>query len=282
MDNMDKDMMDMKEMEDEKSAMKSEMKMEPSMPHPHHAAYTMPTHHASSYHTPAPYHHMPHHAPHHQPYTPHTPAYAHPMPYHPPHHAPSMTYHHPVPATTYHHEPMHHVSPTYHHEPMHYAHPQPHHPQPHHPQPHHPTPSYPSSYPHTTYHHQPHTMAYHHPTPTPYHHPTPMPHHYGGAAHPHMVHHPHIPAAAPAHHMMMKPEMMKDEMMKKNRNSAPPAPTNAVATETPRYLGKFTKATHNVDGDIFMLDDHTLYIQGFSFDGQAPDVHFWSDGVAIH
>jgi hypothetical protein len=30
-----------------------------------------------------------------------------------------------------------------------------------------------------------------------------------------------------------------------------------------------------------MLDERTLYIQGFSFDGNAPDVYFWADGVAI-
>jgi hypothetical protein len=41
------------------------------------------------------------------------------------------------------------------------------------------------------------------------------------------------------------------------------------------------QVSHNVEGDIFLLDDRTIYIQGFSFDGQAPDVHFWSDGVAI-
>jgi hypothetical protein len=46
-------------------------------------------------------------------------------------------------------------------------------------------------------------------------------------------------------------------------------------------LGTFSKARNNVEGDIFMLDERTLYIQGFSFDGNAPDVYFWADGVAI-
>ena len=86
---------------------------------------------------------------------------------------------------------------------------------------------------------------------------------------------------------MMKDDMseMKDEMMKDDMHMMEPMmepePVKAVATETPKYLGTFRKATHDVEGDIFLLDDHTLYIQGFSFDGQAPDVHFWSDGVAI-
>ena len=57
---------------------------------------------------------------------------------------------------------------------------------------------------------------------------------------------------------------------------AAPAPKG-----TPKYLGKFTNAKNDVDGDIFLLDESTIYIQGFSFDGQAPDVYFFSDGVKI-
>ena len=80
------------------------------------------------------------------------------------------------------------------------------------------------------------------------------------------------------HHMMM----MDHEKPVAVAPAAPVAPPAAATAEkTPKYLGKFSKTTHDVDGDIFLLDDHTIYIQGFSFDGQAPDVHFWSDGVAI-
>merc|ERR1712029_772795 len=67
--------------------------------------------------------------------------------------------------------------------------------------------------------------------------------------------------------------------------AAEPAAVTAVATHSaenpPKYLGRFSKVSHDVEGDIFLLDERTVYIQGFSFDGQAPDVHFWSDGVAI-
>jgi hypothetical protein len=77
--------------------------------------------------------------------------------------------------------------------------------------------------------------------------------------------------------MMMDHEMM---MMKEQAPAPAPAPAAAPAHE-PMYLGTFTKARNNVVGDVFMLDERTLYIQGFSFDGQAPDVYFWSDGVAI-
>ena len=60
-----------------------------------------------------------------------------------------------------------------------------------------------------------------------------------------------------------------------------PAPEPKAVAETPKYLGTFKNPSHDVEGDIFMLDQSTLYIQGFSFDGQAPDAYFWSDGVPI-
>ena len=97
----------------------------------------------------------------------------------------------------------------------------------------------------------------------------------------------------PADDMMMKDhdmmDMMDHGMMMKEHAAAAanalapapaPAPTPAPAHE-PVYLGTFNKARNSLEGDIFMLDERTLYIQGFSFDGQAPDVYFWSDGVAI-
>merc|ERR1712243_513241 len=49
----------------------------------------------------------------------------------------------------------------------------------------------------------------------------------------------------------------------------------------PLYLGKFSDLAHSVGGDIFVLDEKTIYIQDFSHDGQAPDVFFWADGVII-
>ena len=49
----------------------------------------------------------------------------------------------------------------------------------------------------------------------------------------------------------------------------------------PLYLGTFDRTSHSVSGDIFILDEKTIYIQDFSHDGQAPDVYFWADGVII-
>ena len=76
--------------------------------------------------------------------------------------------------------------------------------------------------------------------------------------------------------MKMMDDHKEDKMMMMDHKE-----TKAVAPKEPKYLGKFSKVTNDVEGDIFLLDEKTIYIQGFSFNGQAPDVHFWSDGVAI-
>ena len=49
----------------------------------------------------------------------------------------------------------------------------------------------------------------------------------------------------------------------------------------PVYLGTFENTAHRVAGDIFIIDEKTVYIQDFAHDGQAPDVFFWADGVII-
>lgn len=76
--------------------------------------------------------------------------------------------------------------------------------------------------------------------------------------------------------MKMMDDHKEDKMMMMDHKE-----TKAVAPKEPKYLGKFSKVSNDVEGDIFLLDEKTIYIQGFSFNGQAPDVHFWSDGVAI-
>ena len=49
----------------------------------------------------------------------------------------------------------------------------------------------------------------------------------------------------------------------------------------PIYLGKFQQPSHSVAGDIFVLDEKTIYIQEFAHDGRAPDVVIKADGVVI-
>ena len=66
----------------------------------------------------------------------------------------------------------------------------------------------------------------------------------------------------------------------KTKAVAHPKPAAAHEAE-PQYLGTFKNAKSLVEGDIFRLDDHTIYIQGFSFDGHAPNAVFWSDGIEI-
>lgn len=57
--------------------------------------------------------------------------------------------------------------------------------------------------------------------------------------------------------------------------------SSQTADYDPKYIGKFAQPIHSVGGDIFILDDTTIYIQDFSHDGQAPDVFFWADGAII-
>jgi len=57
--------------------------------------------------------------------------------------------------------------------------------------------------------------------------------------------------------------------------------TQQVDQYDPVYLGNFQQPSHSVAGDIFVLDEKTIYIQDFAHDGQAPDVFFWADGVII-
>ncbi|CAB4054200.1 unnamed protein product [Lepeophtheirus salmonis] len=132
------------------------------------------------------------------------------------------------------------------------------------------TPRYPYAYRHQT-------QGRHYERPEPTERPTPssrQPHHYGAYhasqthRNPYQYHRQHATTKRPEHR---KPSPHREQ---------PTKPTKADAKD-PKYLGTFKNPTHEVKGDIFMLDDNTLYIQGFSFDGQAPDVYFWSDGVPI-
>lgn len=46
-----------------------------------------------------------------------------------------------------------------------------------------------------------------------------------------------------------------------------------AASSQPYYgvrIGKFTQYFHDVTGEVFVMDDKTLFIKGFSYDGQGP------------
>jgi len=49
----------------------------------------------------------------------------------------------------------------------------------------------------------------------------------------------------------------------------------------PIYLGRFKQTSHKVGGDVFVLDEETIYIQDFSHDGRIRDVFFSIDGDII-
>ncbi|GIX68218.1 hypothetical protein CEXT_170371 [Caerostris extrusa] len=41
-------------------------------------------------------------------------------------------------------------------------------------------------------------------------------------------------------------------------------------------IGLFKTHAHEVEGRVYAVDDRTLYIKGFSYDGQGPDAYFWA------
>ena len=40
-------------------------------------------------------------------------------------------------------------------------------------------------------------------------------------------------------------------------------------------LGDFKTYSHDVTGEVFAVDDETILIKGFNYDGQGPDAFFW-------
>lgn len=41
-------------------------------------------------------------------------------------------------------------------------------------------------------------------------------------------------------------------------------------------IGKLNRRDHNVSGDVYAVDEQTLFIKNFNYDGLAPDAYFWS------
>lgn len=172
--------------------------------------------------------------------------------------------------------------------------PQPQYPAPAHPpaNPHHPmkphepvykaepTPTYPHQQPYQQPYNYHQAQNYgHHQQPYDYRQPAAYQLHSDPSYQPYQPYHQPQPVypvhPQPAHHATEPPQV------KVVTTPAPPPETTTAVAKSPKYLGKFKNPTHDVEGDIFMLDQSTLYIQGFSFDGQAPDAYFWSDGVPI-
>ncbi|XP_068238888.1 protein Skeletor, isoforms B/C-like [Palaemon carinicauda] len=50
--------------------------------------------------------------------------------------------------------------------------------------------------------------------------------------------------------------------------------TNALYKGT--HIGKFSTLHHDVVGDVYAIDNITIYVEGFSYDGEAPDAYFFA------
>lgn len=46
-------------------------------------------------------------------------------------------------------------------------------------------------------------------------------------------------------------------------------------------IGKLNYRSHNVSGDVYAVDEQTIFIKGFNYDGLAPDTYFWSSVVNL-
>jgi len=42
------------------------------------------------------------------------------------------------------------------------------------------------------------------------------------------------------------------------------------------FMGSLEKQVHNVGGIVYAVDESTLFIKNFTYDGQAPDAYFWA------
>ncbi|KRK04151.1 uncharacterized protein Dyak_GE10397, isoform C [Drosophila yakuba] len=42
-----------------------------------------------------------------------------------------------------------------------------------------------------------------------------------------------------------------------------------------RYIGDFTNFAHGIKGQIYAVDESTLFVKSFAYDGTGPDAFFW-------
>lgn len=41
-------------------------------------------------------------------------------------------------------------------------------------------------------------------------------------------------------------------------------------------IGRLTKYSHEVSGEVYAVDESTLFIKNFNYDGQGPQTFFWA------
>lgn len=42
-----------------------------------------------------------------------------------------------------------------------------------------------------------------------------------------------------------------------------------------RKIGKLVEFAHGIRGTAYAVDDTTLFVRGFAYDGTGPDAYFW-------
>uniref|UniRef100_A0A1A9ZUP0 DM13 domain-containing protein n=1 Tax=Glossina pallidipes TaxID=7398 RepID=A0A1A9ZUP0_GLOPL len=42
-----------------------------------------------------------------------------------------------------------------------------------------------------------------------------------------------------------------------------------------RYVGQFTNFAHGIKGSVYAVDESTLFVKSFAYDGTGPDAFFW-------
>ncbi len=50
----------------------------------------------------------------------------------------------------------------------------------------------------------------------------------------------------------------------------------SVASAELVKVGDFQNYVHGINGEVFMKDEKTLVIKGFTYDGAGPDAFFWA------
>lgn len=57
-------------------------------------------------------------------------------------------------------------------------------------------------------------------------------------------------------------------------------PANPRRNYYGKYVGRLVEYAHGIRGEVFAVDDTTLFIKGFSYDGTGPDAFFWVGSTA--
>ncbi|XP_061394704.1 protein Skeletor, isoforms B/C [Musca vetustissima] len=42
-----------------------------------------------------------------------------------------------------------------------------------------------------------------------------------------------------------------------------------------RFIGNFTNFAHGINGAVYAVDESTLFVKSFGYDGTGPDAFFW-------